>query len=364
LEIIWIGDAQLQYCTVANFSDSSRSKFLRLLTGGNVPWEAIENNGAKAILFGILLTFPGVFCVGQNIPTSLSNGGSSINLPSGGSPGTGGLSDIPFIPGQTIHIQVFEAPEFNETAPVSQSGDIPFPLFASVHIEGLTSKDAAELIQRRLKDAGFILDPHVLVTVEGGTSGITVLGEVKAPGIYAPLAKHQLSDVLSLAGGLTSTAGRVIEVSSPDASEKKVLLAWDPTLHNTASANVNIEPGQTVFVRPCGFIYVGGNVAKPGGYPICGSPVLHLSEAVALAGGVQSMSNTRHTLLVRTNSDGTRLVFDIQLDDVLKGKSGDMNLQEEDIFYIPVSGTKLTLKRLADAAVAFSGAAFYYFANH
>lgn len=142
----------------------------------------------------------------------------------------GGLSDGPITPGEMVHINVFDAPDFSLFTRVSESGDVPYPILGSFHIGGLNSFDAAKTLAKELKDRNLMLEPEVTVTVDSANTGITILGEVRAPGIYPPPGKHQLSDLLATAGGLTANTGRLIEITNDRNPGKKDFVPWDPTI--------------------------------------------------------------------------------------------------------------------------------------
>ena len=100
----------------------------------------------------------------------------------------GGLTDEPMSPGQVVHISVFNAPDFSVVTRISESGEVPVPMLGAVHLQGLNSQQASELITSELKQRNLVLDPHVMVTVESSSTGITVLGEVRIPGSILRLA--------------------------------------------------------------------------------------------------------------------------------------------------------------------------------
>jgi polysaccharide export outer membrane protein len=260
--------------------------------------------------------------------------------------GVAGVTDEPIFPGEIVNVGVYNAPDFSTVARVSQGGDIALPYVGIIHLAGLSSADAADLVVKRLKDGDLVPDPRVMVTVDSTSTGITVLGEVKVPGVYSPPGKHMLSDILAMAGGLTTNTGRIIEISSESAPDQKALLPWDPTMHNTSMYDRIVSPGSRVLVKPCGVVYVGGNVSRPGAYPICTSQVTTVSQIVALASGAQISSYQSHTILVRTRPDGTRIVQQIDIGKVLKAKAADPLVQADDILYIPLSGVKYTLRSL------------------
>lgn len=272
-----------------------------------------------------------------------------------------GLTDEPIFVGEIVHVSVFNAPDFSTVMRVSRSGDIGVPYLGIVHVAGLSSAKAGDLITGELKDRNLVLDPHLLVTVESTNTGITVLGEVKNPGVYPPSGKHMLSDLLALAGGMTSNTGRVIEISNVDSPDEKTYVPWDPTMHNTSSYDRSVEPGQRVLVKSCGFVYVGGSVGKPGAYAPCSSPVVRLSEIISLAGGLGASTNANHTIISRPNPDGSRTIFQISLDKVLRGDAPDPVLHDEDIVFVPPSYWKATLKRLPDYAFGLGSTLLYVY---
>lgn len=267
----------------------------------------------------------------------------------------GGLTDEPISPGDTVHIIVFGAPDFSVITRVSESGDVAFPILGVIHLSSLNSATSAELIARQLKEHNLMLDPSVTVTVDSTSTGLTVLGEVRSPGIYPPLGKHLLSDLLAAAGGLTANTGRVIEISNERTPDQKTYIPWDPTMHNTTSYDRPVHPGDRVFVRACGIAYVGGNVLKPGAYSLCGSPQMTLSEVLALAGGVAPLNANSHTFLIRAEADGTKVARQIDIHKVLTAKVADPIIKEDDIIYLSHSSLKDALTRVTTASLQLAG---------
>ncbi|HMG87446.1 MAG TPA: polysaccharide biosynthesis/export family protein [Terracidiphilus sp.] len=169
------------------------------------------------------------------IPLAQGSGGGGSSSSAASAASIGGLSDGPISAGEVVHINVFDAPDFSLVTRVSESGDIPYPILGQIHIEGLNSASAAQMLAKGLKDRNLMLDPEVTVTVDSSTTGITILGEVRSPGIYPPPGKHQLSDLMATAGGLTSNTGRIIEITHQHDPGKPEFLSWDPTIHGFAS---------------------------------------------------------------------------------------------------------------------------------
>jgi len=273
----------------------------------------------------------------------------------------GELTDGPISPGDTVHVLVFGAPDFSVLMRVSAGGDIAVPAVGIVHIAGLNSEKSADVISDQLKKLSLMPDPRVIVTVDSASSAITILGEVRNPGIYPPPAKRLLSDVLATAGGLTATSGRVIEISNERRPEGKIEIPWDPTMHNTSNYDRPILPGDRVLVRSCGIAYIGGDVVKPGAYSLCGSPKVTLSELLSLAGGVTPMASESHTFLVRARPDGTKVAERIDVHQVLTSKATDPVVQEDDIVYVSPSTVKEVTARALSFALALAGPLVYVY---
>jgi polysaccharide export outer membrane protein len=294
---------------------------------------------------------------GKNSSTSAS----VSTPPPGGLTSVGALTDAPIFPGETVHLTVFNAPDFSIVSQVSDGGDIAVPMAGPMHIAGMNSKEAGQAIADELKTMNLLRDPRVAVTVDTQAMGITVLGEVHTPGIYPPTGKQMLSDLIAMAGGMTGNTGRVVEVSNVSTPEKKSELSWDPTLHNTANSDILLHPGDRVIVRPCGIAYVGGNVGRPGAYSLCSSQTTTLSELVDLAGGVNRFNNNSHTYIIRTRGDGSRVVMQINIDHILKAKAADVTIQEDDIVYVTSSALKLVAVQAVSWAVSVGGPLIYSF---
>jgi polysaccharide export outer membrane protein len=318
----------------------------------------------RILLIGLLVLEP-IFAAGQEARPALvplAQGGGSSAAASATSAGSiGGLSDGPITAGEVVHINVFNAPDFSLITRVSESGDVPYPILGQFHIEGLNSASAAKMLAKELKGRNLMLDPEITVTVDSTNTGITVLGEVHSPGIYQPPGKHQLSDLLATAGGLTANTGRIIEITNDRNPGKKDYVSWDPTMHNTENFDRPVFSGDRLLVRACGIAYAGGNVVKPGAYSLCGSPNVTLSELIALAGGVAPNTSYNKTYLVRVQPDGTKVVQQIDVKKILTSRVSDPIVHEDDIIYLSPSPIKAILKNAVTFALGIAPALFYIY---
>jgi polysaccharide biosynthesis/export protein len=318
------------------------------VTERSAPHRHAARRNFKFAAMALLCLLAAAVCSAQSSGSSATSARSTA---ASGQTHIGVLSETPIYAGETVHVLVSDAPDFSVEARVSENGDIAIPMAGAVHLAGLNSEQAQRAVAERLVTLELVTNPRVTVTVEDLAMGVTVLGEVRAPGIYELNGKRMLSDLLASAGGMTANTGRVIEISNVSAPDKVSALAWDPTMHNIANYNKEVHPGDRVLVRPCGIAYVGGNVDKPGAYSLCGSQLMTLSQLVAVAGGVVRLSAASHTYLIRTQPDGSRVATQINLPRIQKGKAADVPVQDDDIVYVSPSA----LKMVVNQAVAWAG---------
>ncbi len=296
----------------------------------------------------------------SNVPTMPSGRSTSrMSVPLGPSSGAG-LGYGPIHPGDIVEVQIFDAPEYGMRMPVSGSGDIAIPYAGLFHISGMTSVEAAKAIAKLFRDREILSDPHVIVTTQQYGYSVTVLGEIRSPGIYPLAGQQRLIDIVTEAGGLTDRAGHIIEIFGAGSMTNPTTLLWDPTLRENDNAEVKLKPGETVLVSRCGVVYVGGNVGRPGAFPLCESNHTTISEVMALAQGIKPNSYGQRTLLLRTTEAGTRLVQKVRVEDVLRGKRADITLQPDDILFVPPSGLKAVSKIALGSAIGFATQAYFY----
>jgi polysaccharide export outer membrane protein len=170
------------------------------------------------------------------------------------------------------------------------------------------------------------------------TQGITVSGEVNAPGIYSLVGPHRLYDAISAAGGITAKAGptvTIVHAGQPDLPEIVTLPGRTFDLHT----NVMIFPGDTVIVSKAGIVYVVGEVSRPGGFLMENNTTMSLLNAIALAQGTTKFASLKHVFLIRKSPEGS-LQIELSLDKIYHGESSDIRLKADDVLFVPTSNWK------------------------
>jgi polysaccharide export outer membrane protein len=164
------------------------------------------------LVVGLLIAVPYVYS--QNSAANKNNGDPE-GLPSSSSTTTlsesqkrdlppAGRSGFMISPGDELEVTVYGAPDLSPKARVSSDGNISLPLVGYLHLAGLSSDQAEQVIEDELRRRNIIKDPQVSVFVREYTNaGISVAGEVSKPGVYPALGPHRLFDILQAAGGPT-----------------------------------------------------------------------------------------------------------------------------------------------------------------
>jgi polysaccharide export outer membrane protein len=241
-------------------------------------------------------------------------------------------------PGDLLHFLVYDTPEMELHARVTDAGTVPFNFLGSVKVAGLTPEQAAAEIDRQLVSAGVMRHPQVTVRVEAyATEYVSVMGEVQKPGVYEIDTPHKVVDALALAGGLTAFADRHITIQRFGDSKQKVDYYYSNEGKAALSEDPMVYPGDAVVVSKAPIVYVLGDVLKPGGYPVnTNDSQMTVLEAVALAGYANHTAAVSKSKLVRKTSTGVKEI-DLPLGAMEKGKTPDVALLPDDVVYIPFS---------------------------
>jgi polysaccharide export outer membrane protein len=284
------------------------------------------------------------------------------NSPQIGPSSAGSAEELPIGPGDLIEISLYGSQDFSETVRVSDSNSIMLPLIGSVEVVGISPREAAELIRKRLMDGNFYTNPQISVFVkEYATEGVYVLGEVQKPGFYSILNAHDVMQAISLAGGTTPKAGKVVTIKNPKRPDPLTInlastQAGKPDA--TGKADVRLMPADEVMVSKAGIVYVIGDVHLPTGI-IMESENLTVLQAIALAQGTNPTAALNDVRLIRPGLDGPK-EESISLKKILEAKAPDTKVQADDIIFVPVSTAKAASRRGIESILqAVTGIAMY-----
>ncbi len=135
--------------------------------------------------------------------------------------------DVGLQPGDVIQVRIWREPDLGGDFRVDSRGLVVLPRLGDVNVEGWTAEELSDSIKAAYEK--YLKNPSIEVTA---LRRVSVLGEVRSPGLYPVDATISVSDVLALAGGLT-----------PNADPNKIRL-----VQNGQIVDVKLEP-ETVVER-------------------------------------------------------------------------------------------------------------------
>ncbi len=275
-----------------------------------------------------------------------------------------------------IEIVVFRNPEISRIVIIRPDGVISLPLVGDVRAAGLTP----EQLRQRLTQlfSTFVREPQVAVIVRTfHRVRVSVLGQVRRPGVVALAPGATILDALAAAEGLAPDAGlgevRLLRGQAPPVliDLERLLLRGDLSLNLPLLSGDSVVVPEDATAR----IYVLGQVERPGVLPVRGS--LTALQALTLAGGPtrRAMLNrssiirrertqpptstvSLNTVVVARESAAIR-VIPVDLWKVVRegDVSRDVSLQRGDVLYVPenpvaIENVALLLGVTADLVIA------------
>jgi polysaccharide export outer membrane protein len=241
-----------------------------------------------------------------------------------------------------LEIKVFDVEELDQTVRVSDDGSISMPLLGRLVVSGLTKTELEQLLARLLGER-YVRDPQVTVFVrEYESKKIAVTGAVKKPGTFEMLGRKTLLEMISMAGGLDTDLGKEIIVfrQSDERPTERIALDLEQLVYRADPAlNLVLQPNDIVYVPVVEKmrIFVSGAVRNPDVYEVPRDEPVTVLKAVTLAGGPTIRAAEKHVQILRTDAAGARVVLDVDLKRVKRGKSEDPLLREGDIVLVPES---------------------------
>ncbi|MFZ5453723.1 MAG: polysaccharide biosynthesis/export family protein [Thermodesulfobacteriota bacterium] len=236
-------------------------------------------------------------------------------------------------PEDMVEIKVWDHDDLTRTQRVGLEGKISFPFVGDIKAQGLTVLQLQKELEHRLGQ-GYIIDPHVSVTVtEYKSKKFFVVGKVQKPGTY-PLTKNiKVVEAISLAGGLAQASGKSASGGTaiivrarpgekpdqprlPDQAkpQERITILLNAAMAGDPRNNVEIKNGDTIYV-PVLFLYITGEVKKPGRYPY--EEGMTVLEAVTTAGGFSDKAAAGRTRILREQG-GVKTKIGAKLDDPVR----------------------------------------------
>jgi polysaccharide biosynthesis/export protein len=231
--------------------------------------------------------------------------------------------------GDVLRIGVYSHPDLETVARIS-AGTVNIPLVGAVKIGGLTVEQAGERIAGLLSE-GYLVNPHVTVFVQEFRSNrVTIMGQVRNPGLYELSGSTTLLELISKAGGLTGQYGEGIAIHrrTNESAEEKVMTVSLKRLveEGDASLDLPVLDGDNVVVSQAGIFYVTGEVRRPDAYKL--EEGITVLKAITRAGGFTNSAARKQVKIIRT-VDGR--------EQVLERVAMQEAIQAGDVMVVPAS---------------------------
>lgn len=236
-------------------------------------------------------------------------------------------------PGDVLRVSVYDNPDLSQEVTIGADGAFSYPLIGRVQAAGLPVPQLESLLAKRFAE-GYLVSPQVGVTVTKHKSQqVYVMGAVSKPGPYALERQTTLLEALSAAGGTTSDAGFEVilthaadqpalasgtsKVSAPASGQSAVRVSLEQLMAGGVPQRIMLQDGDVVYVPPATFVYVTGEIQRPGRYRLDKDTTIQ--KAVTLAGGFTKFAAVKN-MTVQRMVDGKRLDFQAGPDDLLQAE--------------------------------------------
>ena len=159
---------------------------------------------------------------------------------------------------------------------VDNNGNIEFPVVGTLHVGGLTKKQAEDLVKDKVKPY-LAVSENPIVTVRMASYHVSILGEVTSPGIISvPQEKMSILEALAQAGDLTIYGRRdnVILIRQDAMGEKHY--------HRLNLNDANVINSPFYYLQQNDIIYVEPNKVKAQNSAIGSSTTLWFSAVGTL----------------------------------------------------------------------------------
>lgn len=176
--------------------------------------------------------------------------------------------------------------------------------------------------------------PGVNAGIDGGNAGAQwVFIDGKWVRVNAPTGEDSDENIQELRKLITQ---RIIEIP------------YDRLKSGDMAYNIVIRPGDIISVPDpsAGFVYMMGQVNRPGAYTVPGEKELTLMRLVASAGGLSGLAWPSRVDIIRQLNENEQAIVRVDLKAIADGTEPDIYLKQNDVINVGSSGVALPLALL------------------
>jgi polysaccharide export outer membrane protein len=273
------------------------------------------------------------------------------------SSGSDGLGEYLIGPDDLLSISVLESADLTRDVRVASDGTIGLPLLAEhPHVAGLSLAQAEALLKKKYQESGVLNDPNITISLkELESRPVTVMGSVRAPGVFQVSGQVRLMRLISMAGGFGEDAGKTVQVIHEDnAGEQQVTQVKIEDIRlGQPDANVAVRGGDTVNVLPTGSVYVIGAVNKPGRFLLpSDTQQTTVLNIVAMSEDLKRTAKGSHAVLIRRKGTGGEVEeIPVDVPKILARQMPDVAVRANDVLFVPDSAAKRAFTRGLESAI-------------
>lgn len=179
------------------------------------------------------------------------------------------------------------------------------------------------------------LQDNDVIQVDTYDCMVNITGYVKRPMFYELRSTESISTLLKYCGGFTSDAHKQTVRVNRNAEKMKNVFNID----EFDFSSFKLRDGDSVSVEAISDLYenmveINGAVARPGMYQL-GEKVFSVKSLLERAEGLTPEAMTNRAVLRRLKPNRTQEVLSVDLEGIMNGTEADIQLQNEDILFIP-----------------------------
>jgi polysaccharide export outer membrane protein len=243
--------------------------------------------------------------------------------------------------GDYVVVLVAEESSFDVEQNVAPNGALTLPHLGDLVVAGLTTREAAEVISRKLEES-YLQRATVNLAISGRQArSVSIFGAVQRPGRLEFREGVTLSTALLDAGGLSSQHGDAIRIErrvDNGLSDTIEISARELLILGLPEVDLPLLPGDEVTVAAATelAVFFMGEVGRPGKLNFKSTDRMTLLTAIAQVGGLTERASKKITVK-RMREDGGREEIVVGYKGLLSGSVEDIPLEDQDLILVKES---------------------------
>jgi protein involved in polysaccharide export with SLBB domain len=250
------------------------------------------------------------------------------------------------VPGETLEVFVNEDPSFNGRYQVRRGGYIIMPQVGRIAVAGKTIPGAEAAVKRALQSsqlhhASVLIERIQGADIENGPL-IYLSGEFRQPGKWQ-IPKNitpTLVNVILSSGGTTDKADLTrVHVMRMAANKGVVEVVNIRKILDGGglTSDLTLDEGDVITIPagPSSLVYLTGNVARQGSFPLKAGEKLSAYNAILQNGGFARFADESRVFVLRAVPDGSKVKLPVDVKSIKRGRRADVLLQSGDIVVVP-----------------------------